>query len=190
MNRCPSCEFIGPHGNWREHHVEGDANCQVINAIHASNKKLLGELRDERENRRQVESQHVQHVEVVGAAYKRDTEALRAERDDLREELAHLREADARKEAEVERMRPVVEALDELEDAVEWLADDSARTEEWEQAWWDAKVAIRTYRAASSERMCEGTEVDGVPVPCDLHWGHENVCSEEDAPSEQEGSGR
>ena len=88
--------------------------------------------------------------------------ALRAERDDLRvnfEAMTELHDAKFRdwlkSEADGYRMRPVFELVEQMDDVIEWLPDDSARTEEWEQAWWDVKEGLKAYRATSEQETPE-----------------------------------
>ncbi len=101
-----------------------------------------------------------------------------AERYDLRKRADYLNDAFNKASAEIERMRPLAEAAEEAEDAVEWLEDDSARTEEWEQAWWDLKVAVR---AASSEpeAVCGHVNPANPFLECEKPAGHDfyHACS-------------
>lgn len=65
---CPSCLFVGPDGDYAKHHVEGDANCQVISALRRRDTELWKEAQGKLDARKaQVSSM------------RREISALRAE---------------------------------------------------------------------------------------------------------------
>lgn len=95
-------------------------------------------------------------VEMVRADNaEAELERVTTERDALAKRLRECREEYLRHRAEVELTRPVVEAAEHAEDVVEWLDDDSARTEEFEEAWQAVKDTVRAYRTTSEQETSE-----------------------------------
>jgi hypothetical protein len=195
MNRCPSCEFVGPYGNWWEHHVEGDANCQVINALRMRDSEVFSgakELRAERDRLLSANDTLVKRIEDLSEGYaledtcprvqcRTTSKRLHAELADLKEKAARLSRYEVRKEneallAEVERMRPVVEVAVAISDADLSVYDDVPEAHDLMN---ELDRRVDTCRAASSEQQCGIAGCTGSHTPQD----HNASSEQADTPS-------